>query len=328
MGVGILAVGIGAMTSTASLAEGVELPNEDGSWTIPYEPACAPDQPLPASAWFERIGTPGRAFTEREMRNARIIHETFVEHGYSDALGFAAIVNAYAESQLNERARMSQPFAWKGLNYPQGTGAIGLFQLLPSKWGAGGPTGPDRGYSRTFMEGRWAGTRSQAARFFDTPNVAGRRYYDGTDPRLNTERIILEVERDGARLLAAEKKGASIAEMSYIFGRDIERPQLASHHRRHLAEKMFGEELARTRHPERLFAPEPAPPGPSFQELVDARGFSPQIGGFAALDVPADGVRTAELDVNAAMGQTDGWSSLMGAFSTALSGLNLVIRWG
>lgn len=319
-------VGGAILGGSSAWADGVEHPSEDGSWPVPQEPDCTPDQPLPASTWFDRIGTPGRAFTPRELRLAALIHETFVDAGYSDAIAFAAIVNAYAESQLNPYARMSQPFAWKGRYYPNGTGAIGLFQLLPSKWGAGGPTGPDRGYSRTFMGGRWAGTRWQARRYFDQPDGRGRRYYDGTDPKLNTERIILEVERDGARLLAAEERGASIAELSYIFGRDIERPQLASHHRRHLAVKMFGKELALTRHPARLFAPEPEPE-PEFivQRLPTCPRLRARTG---SLIDGTDGLdrRTAELDVGAS--ERDGWVTLYGAFATALSSLNLVVRWG
>lgn len=222
---------------------------------LPTLPACSGDDPLPAEEWLANIGTPGRPFTPRERRNAEIIFDTFIEAGHGPGLALAAIVNAWAESALRENARMTQPFYWKGISYPRGTGAIGLFQLLPSIGGAGGPSGPERGYARTFLDGRWAGTPWQARRYGDTPDGAGRRYYDGTDPVINTRRILLEIERDGDRLVAAARRGASVAHLAYLFGRDIERPQNSTWHRKRLAVKMFGETLALSEHPDRLFLP-------------------------------------------------------------------------
>jgi len=289
---------------------------------VSLAPECDPAAPLPPSEWLASIGTPGRAFDARERHNATVIYRTFREAGLPHSIAFAAIVNAWAESALDSRARMTQPFAWKGLYYPKGTGAIGLFQLLPSPGGAGGPSGPERGYSRTFLDGRWAGTPWQASRYGDTPDGRGRRYYDGTDPVLNTERIILEVERDGDRLMAAWKRGATIAELADIFGRDIERPQLSTRHRRYLAVKMFGPELALTRHPDRLFAPE-RPREPAY--LSGGPQSCPRTDGFApstprAADVAVAFVEPTQPD--------DGWGSWVSAFSTALSGLNVVVRWG
>lgn len=227
---------------------------------------CGPEFRLPASEYVNRISTgwrsleddrPGMRGTVNELTNARIIHEAFTEAGYPNAIAFAAIVNAWSESALDANARMSQRFVWRDKVYPEGTGAIGLFQLLPSVSGAGGPSGIEQGYTRDFMDGRYAGTRWQATKHFDKPDWRGRRYYDGTDPRLNTRRILLEVERDGARLMKAHERGASIAELSDIFGRDIERPQSSTRYRRKLAADMLGADLAYARHPERLFAPEP-----------------------------------------------------------------------
>lgn len=218
---------------------------------------CETADVLSGAEWLDQMQRPGwRRFNAEERANIRVIFETFLEHGYSPAVAAAAIVNAWSESAFEADARMSEPFHWKGRDYPYGTGAIGLFQLLPSPGAGGGPAGPERGYSRTFEDGRYAGTRWQALRYGKTPDYRGRRYYDGTDPRLNTERIILEVERDGARLLAADRRGASIAELSYIFGRDIERPHVSCWSRRRKAAQLFGR-LAMVTFPNLLFSDEP-----------------------------------------------------------------------
>jgi len=285
-------------------------------------PQCDPSSPLPARTWLDSISTPGRSFTEDERHNAEVIYETFREQGLPHSLAFAAIANAWAESALDADARMTQPFAWEGIYYPNGTGAIGLFQLLPSPGGAGGPSGPERGYSRTFLDGRWAGTPWQARQYGDHPDPAGRRYYDGTDPRINSERIILEVERDGERLRQAWKRGATIAELAHIFGRDIERPQNATHHRRLLAIRMFGEELALTRHPDRLFAT-PQSELPAWLALDHPT--CTRQDGFAPSTPRAASAAVAFVDISA---DEDGLGTWVGAFSTALSGLNLVVRWG
>jgi hypothetical protein len=142
------------------------------------------------------------------------------------------------------------------LHYPNGTGAIGLFQLLPSASGAGGPTGPEQGFDTVFQGGRYAGTPWQARHYHTVPDGAGRTYYDATDPVVNTQRIVMEVQRDGEKLMEAYERGASIAYLSYIFGRDIERPSISTWYRQHEAVKMMGSELALTRHPSRMFASE------------------------------------------------------------------------
>lgn len=202
---------------------------------------------------------PGRHGMIDEQANAIAIYEVFRDHGHSAPLAFAAIVNAMAESALDNSARMDQPFTFGELHYPRGTGAVGLFQLLPSRSGAGSPSGPPEGYPREFMGRRWAGTRWQAQHHADTPDWLGRTYYDATDPRVNTARIVLEVERDGARLLAAERRGASIAELAWLFGQEIERPQHSTLYRKKMAVDMYGPSLATARNPGRLFAAEPDP---------------------------------------------------------------------
>lgn len=306
------------VTAVFALVGGFSLPANAGEvharteWRLDLE--CQPGDALPGSTWLDRVQLSWRPLEPRERLNVEVIHREFTAAGHSDALAFAAIVNAFAESALDETARMSDPFYWNGIDYPNGTGAIGLFQLLPSKAGAGGPSGPERGYSKTFMDGRWAGTRYQAKNHFDEPDARGRRYYDGTDPVLNTQRIILEVERDGFRLMKAERAGASIAELSYLFGMEIERPQYPTHARRVMAVEMLGRELALSRNPEQLFAdpvkprvkhPQCAIPKPEFAELQQSE-----------VPMPAASVRSG------------GWLSLFGVFAAALSGIGAVVRFG
>ena len=232
------------------------------------QPQCDVEGPLPASQWLDRITTGWRPLRAQrgqhgwidERYNAHVIHEVFRDYGYSHALAFAAIVNAWAESALDNTAVMDTPFAYNGKRYPRGSGAIGLFQLLPSSSGAGGPSGPEQGYRRTFRGGRYAGNRWQARHYHDEPDSRTRRYYDATDPRTNTERIVLELERDGKRIVQADARGASIAQLAYLFGRDIERPQSSTWYRRKLAADMLGEELAWAKNPNTtLFAPEVDP---------------------------------------------------------------------
>ncbi len=62
-------------------------------------------------------------------------------------------------------------------------------------------------------------------------------------------RIVLEVRRDGARLLEAERQGASIADLAEIFAQDIERPGIDTSYHRRSAIKLFGADLALERHP-------------------------------------------------------------------------------
>lgn len=198
---------------------------------------------------------PGHRGPVNELANARVIHDVFVNAGLSDAIAFAAIVNAWAESALDEAAVMDDPYVYLGKPYPNGSGAIGLFQLLPSSNGAGGPSGPEQGYAELFQGGRYAGNRRQARLYRDTPDARGRTYYDATNPRINAERIVLEVRRDGKRLIAADAQGASIAVLSQIFGAEIERPQTSTFYRRKLAAQIVGAELAWANHPSERFAP-------------------------------------------------------------------------
>ena len=200
-----------------------------------------------------------------EQRNVRVILREFRKAGFSNALAYAAIVNAMAESALDHTAVMSTPFRWKNKFYPRGTRAVGLFQLLPSVSGAGGPSGYAEGYPRNFMGRRYAGTAWQAKHHGSVPDWQGRTYYNGQDPAINTRRIILEVRRDGANVLAAERHGASIAKLTYLFARDIERPSVNVWKRQHQAAQMLGAELAYREHPNLMFpleftVPDPPPP--------------------------------------------------------------------
>jgi hypothetical protein len=226
---------------------------------------CGAETQLTGSDWLKRVTKGFRPLVEQELgdhgpfneiENARVIYWTFVEAGLPEAIAFAAIVNSKSESALDNQARMDDVFTYGNLHYPNGTGAIGLFQLLPSANGAGGPTGPDQGYDSVFQAGRYAGTPWQARHYHTAPDGAGRTYYDATDPVVNTQRIVMEVERDGGKLMEAYERGASIAYLSYIFGRDIERPSVSTWYRQHEAVAMMGPELALTRHPSRLFAAE------------------------------------------------------------------------
>ncbi len=228
---------------------------------------CDPEMKLSGGEWLQRVTKGFRPLVDQEIgdhgpfneiENARVIYWTFVEAGLPEAIAFAAIVNSKSESALDNQARMDDVFTYGDLHYPNGTGAIGLFQLLPSASGAGGPTGPEQGFDMVFQGGRYAGTPWQARHHHTAPDGAGRTYYDATDPVVNTQRIVMEVQRDGEKLMEAYERGASIAYLSYIFGRDIERPSVSTWYRQHEAVKMMGPELALTRHPSRMFAAEDA----------------------------------------------------------------------
>lgn len=254
-----------AVTSSLLIASVASVASADPGVSDVDERECSVDAKLSGSEWLERVTKGFRPLVERgvgdhgpfnEIENARVIYWTFVEAGMPEAIAFAAIVNSKSESALDNKARMDDVFNFGDLHYPNGTGAIGLFQLLPSARGAGGPTGPEQGYGRVFQGGRYAGTPWQARAHHTVPDAAGRTYYDATDPVVNTQRIVLEVERDGDKLMEAYERGASIAYLSYIFGRDIERPSVSTWYRQHEAVAMMGPELALTRHPTRMFAPE------------------------------------------------------------------------
>ena len=53
---------------------------------------------------------------------------------------------------------------------------------------------------------------------------AGMSVEQRMDPYLNTRKIIEETKQYGSNLMAAYRGGASLADLSLIFGRDIERP--------------------------------------------------------------------------------------------------------
>lgn len=69
------------------------------------------------------------------------------------------------------------------------------------------------------------------------------------DPRLNTRRILQEVDRYGGALRSAWSSGASVAELSAIYSRDIERPRDRAgemRKRRDLTAGLFGAGVAGT----------------------------------------------------------------------------------
>jgi len=68
---------------------------------------------------------------------------------------------------------------------------------------------------------------------------AGMTVSERMDPQSNTDRIIVETQDYGTQLMEAYNAGASLATLSVIFGRDIERPADASG-RDDTARKMFG----------------------------------------------------------------------------------------
>ncbi len=292
-------------------------------------PACDAEGPAPAEAWLDRITTGWRPLSPMERRNAGVIYRSFREAGHTHGLAFAAIVNAWAESALDHRAVMRQPFRWRDPRnpsrtkyYPRGTGAVGLFQLLPSVSGAGGPSGLAEGYGRPFRDRRWAGTTWQARRHGTTPDWRGRTYYDAMDPQVNTERILLEVERDGARVVAAAERGLPIAVLADLFGRYIERPQSSTRPRRRLAARMLGGQLAWTPNPDGLFA-----------DAVDPHV---DLAATEALtcDRPLPFVRATHVAASAATATapapaTAPWSALVsGSLIATLPGLGLLLQPG
>jgi hypothetical protein len=60
------------------------------------------------------------------------------------------------------------------------------------------------------------------------------------DPYKNTARIIKETDMYGSKLMEASNAGASVADMSVIFGRDIERPANAGVGRDKTARTLLG----------------------------------------------------------------------------------------
>jgi len=135
----------------------------------------------------------------QRLKNANLIVVQFLRAGYPLGIALAAVTNARHESDLS--------------NYAAGDSghSVGLFQLYDS--GAG----------------------------------AGMTIEERQDPKTNTKRIIEETDiygvknyRDGrTNLIDAYNQGATVAELSLIFGRDIERPANAGEGRDGTARKLF-----------------------------------------------------------------------------------------
>jgi hypothetical protein len=171
-----------------------------------YDIAAAPFRALKKLLGFgkeidfegEVIKNIKKKLDSEQLENASIIEKVFRDAGMPDSVIAAAIVNAYAESNLRA-----------GVTGDSGH-SVGLFQLH------------DRG------------------------GGSGMSVEERQDPEINAK-TILEREvlaEKGQELLAKAKSGASVAELSAIFSRDIERPrdkEGAMARREKLAEDMFGE---------------------------------------------------------------------------------------
>ncbi len=68
---------------------------------------------------------------------------------------------------------------------------------------------------------------------------AGMSVQERMDPYLNTRRIIGETKQYGSNLMSAYRGGASLADLSLIFGRDIERPANKGVGRDNTARELF-----------------------------------------------------------------------------------------
>ena len=129
------------------------------------------------------------AVTPAQLINARLIIREFALVGLPTAVALAAVVNAYAESQLDPQAR-SGFTPWTGPHaYVGGEDSVGLFMLNARGAGRG---------------------MSDEARM---------------NPTTNTRRIIQEVRVFGGPLNQAVKAGQPVTEIAAIFSRDIERPR-------------------------------------------------------------------------------------------------------
>lgn len=130
--------------------------------------------------------------TPKQTDMARIILAEFASAGLPTAIGLAAVVNAYHESKLDPCAVAGVP-PWTrpcpSSPGPTGEDSVGLFQLYAQGHGSGMTT-------------------------------AARR-----DPHRNTQRIIDVVRSpQGHALRAAAAQDATVAELTELFCRDIERP--------------------------------------------------------------------------------------------------------
>ncbi len=75
---------------------------------------------------------------------------------------------------------------------------------------------------------------------YDRGAGAGMTIEERMSPRANTKRIIQETKTYGGPLMEAYRDGASVAELSLIFGRDIERPANKGVGRDNTARSLFG----------------------------------------------------------------------------------------
>ena len=135
----------------------------------------------------------------QRVKNANLIVTQFMKKGYPLGIALAAVVNARHESDLS--------------NYAAGDSgrSIGLFQLYDSGAGAG----------MTIEERQ--DPKTNTLRINEETDVYGNKTY--SDGRIN--------------LMDAYNQGASVATLSLIFGRDIERPKNAGAGRDGTARKLF-----------------------------------------------------------------------------------------
>ena len=75
---------------------------------------------------------------------------------------------------------------------------------------------------------------------YDRGAGAGMTIEERMSPRANTQRIIQETKTYGGPLMEAYRNGASVAELSLIFGRNIERPANKGVGRDNTARSLFG----------------------------------------------------------------------------------------
>ncbi len=75
---------------------------------------------------------------------------------------------------------------------------------------------------------------------YDRGAGAGMTIEERQNPRANTKRIIQETRDYGSNLMTAYRNGASVAELSLIFGRDIERPKNKGEGRDITARQLLG----------------------------------------------------------------------------------------
>ena len=137
----------------------------------------------------------------QRIKNATIIVREFMRAGFPLGVAMAAVANAQHESGLSNQAMGDK-------NESGRTESVGLFQLRWSDSNRGAGVG-----------------MSDAARM---------------NPVKNTRRIIKETKDYGGKLMQAYKNGATVGELSVIFGRDIERPANRGVGRDKTAYKLFG----------------------------------------------------------------------------------------